>query len=165
MGGIWTAYADVRQLAAHLRFGLLPADFSIWLCRDEWDSAHTEPKTAEAIFEGAQAADNRYVADIPRMRKIIAELDAALHARSNADAWRRIDTACRMFNARWKSTPTWNFVHKGLPDVKALARHVARYGSVDDEQKEGITAIAKAPRFDAKAQRKLQSLLKDAVVC
>jgi hypothetical protein len=164
MGGIWTAYADVRQLAAHLCFGLLPGDFGIWLCRDEWDEAKDEPKTAEAIFEGAKVAENRYVADIPCMKKIIAELDAGLHARSDADVWRHVEKACRLFNARWKSTPTWNFLHKPLRDINALAKDMARHGSVDEEQVDEIKAVAKAPLSDPKTQRKLRSLLKDAAV-
>ena len=65
MAGLWTAYPSAQNLAAHLRFGLLPGDFSIWLCRDEWDPAPEEPKTAEMIFEGAQTANNRYTEDIP----------------------------------------------------------------------------------------------------
>jgi hypothetical protein len=156
MGGGWTGYADVRQLAAHLRFGLLPEDFSIWLCRSEWDPADDEPKAAEA-------AKNRYIEDIPRMKKIIAELDAAIQARSNADAWRSVDKACRLFNSRWRSTPTWNFFHKPFRDVKALARDVARHHSVDEEEKEKIKAIAKETLSTA-AQRELRSLLKEAVV-
>jgi hypothetical protein len=164
MSGSWTGYADVRQLAAHLRFGLLPGDFSIWLCRNEWDSADGEPKAAEAIFDGAKAADNRYIEDIPRMKKIIAELDAAIHAGSNADAWRHVDKACRLFNSRWKSTPTWNFFHKPLRDVKGLARDVARHGSVDEELKEGIKAIANGILSSAKVQRELRSLLKEVAV-
>jgi hypothetical protein len=164
MGGVWTAYADVRQLAAHLRFGLLPGDFSIWLCRNEWDADDDKPKPAEAIFDGAEAAKNRYVEDIPLMKKIIAELDAAMQADSNTDAWRGVDKACRLFNARWKSTPTWNFFHKPLRDVKALARDVARHGSVDEEQKEGIKAIANGTLSSAKVQRELRSLLKEVAV-
>jgi hypothetical protein len=164
MDGGWTAYADVRQLAAHLRFGLLPRDFSIWLCRNEWDHADEEPKTAEAIFDGAEAAKNRYIEDIPRMKRIIAELDAALQARSDAESWRRVDKAWRLFNSRWKSTPTWNFLHKALRDINVLARDVARHGSVDEELKEEIKAIAKSVFSQPKAQRELRSLLKEATV-
>jgi hypothetical protein len=164
MGGGWTGYADVWQLAAHLRFGLLPLDFSIWLCRNEWDSADQEPKAAEAIFEGAEAAKNRYVADIPRMRKVIAELDAAIHMSSDPDAWRQIEKACRFFNSRWKSTPTWNFVHKPLRDVNALARDMTRHRSIDEEQADAIKVIARGSLAHAKAQMALRSLLKEAAV-
>jgi hypothetical protein len=96
MAGVWTAYPGVRELAAHLRFGLLPAHFSIWLCRHEWDASVSEPKTAESIFEGVGAAENRYVKDIRLMKQIVAELDLALAAADESDTWRRVQKACRL---------------------------------------------------------------------
>ena len=47
MFGRWTAYPTSQKMAAHLRFGLLPAEFSIWLCRREWDPAADEAQTIE----------------------------------------------------------------------------------------------------------------------
>jgi len=165
MAGVWTAYPNAQKLAAHLRFGLLQAEFSIWLYRDEWDSAPQEPRTAEMIFAGAEAANNRYVEDIPLMKKVIAELDVALQTADGTDAWRRVQKACRMFNSRWKSTPTWNFLHKPLQGIKALARDMTGRGTVDEEHTEQIRALAATELSDRKAQRRLKALLKDAVVC
>jgi hypothetical protein len=121
------------------------------------------PKTAEMIFEGAQAANNRYVEDIPLMKKVTAELDAALAADDQLEAWLRVQKACRLFNTRWKSTPTWTFVHKPLRDIKALARDMAAHGNVQEQATE-IKTLAKASLADRDAQRKLRSLLKDAAI-
>jgi hypothetical protein len=163
MSAGWTAYPGVLDLAAHLRFGLIPCDFSIWLCRDEWDPAYQDPKTAEMIFEGAQAECNRYVEDIPLMKKVIAELDKALEARGD-ETWRHLETACRRFNARWKSTPTWNFEHKPLRDVKALARDIRRSQTTGNGEKDEIRVLAAASVLDIKAQRRLRSYPRDAAV-
>jgi hypothetical protein len=163
--GVWMAYPSPQKLAAHLRFGLLPLQFSIWLCRDEWDSTPEQPKIAEMIFEGAQTANNRYVQDIPIMKKVIAELDVALKTAADTDAWRRVQKACRIFNSRWESAPTWNFVHKPLRGFKALVKDMTVRASVDEEYTEQIKALATTELSDPKAQRKLKALLKEAVVC
>jgi hypothetical protein len=162
--GAWTAYPAVQKLAAHLRFGLLPDDFSIWLCRDEWDLNPQELKTAEVIFEGAKSANNRYAGDIPVMQEIIAELDGSMKA-DEAEAWRRVQKACRMFNARWKSTPTWNFLHKPMRGLKALLNDIKKHRGIEEEHRDIIKALATSDLSDQKSQRLLRTLLQDAVVC
>jgi hypothetical protein len=164
VAGVWMAYPSIQKLAAHLRFGLLPSEFSIWLSRDEWDSTPQEPKTAEQIFEGAQTVNNRYIGDIPLMKKVVAELDIALRTDDDGDAWRRVQKACRMFNSRCESTPTWNFVHKPLRGLKALLMDMTVCGSVAEELAEQMKALSTTQLSNRKAQRKLKALLKEAVV-
>jgi len=144
--------------------GFCQGTSAFWLCRSEWYSADPEPKGAEAVFEGAEAAKNRYVADIPRMKKIIAGLDSAMNTSNDAEAWRHGERACRLFNSRWKSTPTRNFVHKPLRDVNVLARDMARLGSIDEDQADATKSIAKGSLANVNAQRDLRSLLKEAAV-
>lgn len=163
--GVWTAYPGVHSLVAHLRFGLLPLDFATWLSRDEWDSAPREPKTAEMLFEGAQAANNRRVADFPLMKKVIAQLDAALETTDEAVAWRKLQMACRIFNSRWESTPTWNFAHKPFRDIRALLKDMTARESIDDEQKRELKSLATQSLSDPKTQRRRRALLKKAAVC
>jgi hypothetical protein len=160
--GIWTAYSDVRQLAAHLRFGLLPCDFAIWLARDEWDPAYRRPLTVEDLCRQARAA-RRDTADCPRMLEIVACLDAALAAGTPAAAWRRTTQACQQFNRRWKSTPSWNFLHRPLRNLDSLARDLAAKGC-GDFLDAGLGARLAQPPFDRAAQRDLRALLANLAV-
>ena len=164
MAGVWTAYPSIQKLAAHLRFGLLPGEFSLWLCRDEWDSAPREPKTAEMIFDGAQTEHNRYIGDIPIMKKVIAELDVSMNADNDGEAWRGVQKACRIFNLRWKSTPSWDFLHKPLRDFAALVKDLTVRATADEEIDEQIKALVARPLSSLKAQRTFKALLKEAVV-
>lgn len=164
MAGIWTAYPNPNKAAAHLRFGLMPCDFSIWLCRDEWDPSPKQPKLAEDIFAATRTAGNRYIADIPIMERIIATLDASINTKDDEVAWRVLEKACRAFNTRWASTPTWNFEHRPRRDVSALLRDMAKKRAIDPHDDQ-IRAIAASAPSRATAQRDLRSLLRDTVIC
>ncbi len=163
-GGIWTAYPSVQNLAAHLRFGLLPHEFSIWLCRREWDPNPREPKPAEAIFEGATLAKNHYIADIPLMQGIITELDLALKATTRSMATAKVRKACSMFNKRWESTRTWDFLHRPLPTKTALLKDIRSRGYIPEGDTDALIALLKRPLNTAKEQRTLRQLLKDFLV-
>lgn len=162
--GIWNAYPDVRRLAAHLRFGLLPCHFGIWLCRDEWDPRYRRPCTVEDLCRGARAAGNRYAAHIPLMEEIAATLDRAVAAAMPAEAWRHTRDTCRRFNRRWRSTPSWNFVHLPLKDGKALLRDLAA-----KDQSGLLTTKLKAqfarPPLNENTQAALREVLQNAAVC
>lgn len=164
MSGFWDAYPSIQGVAAHLRFGLLPLEFSIWLCRDEWDPAPREPKTAETIFEGAIAANIRYCEDIPLMRSIIAELDIAMKATKPSAAVAGVQKAADMFNERWQSTHTWDFFHKPLPNKTALLKHIKSKGYIQEGDTKALVKLLRGSLQDEKHQRQLRELLKDFLV-
>jgi hypothetical protein len=166
MAGIWLAYPTPQQMASHLNYGILPNLFSIWLCRDEWDPNPMKPLTLQDLFSGARKAENRYVNDIPRMEATAKLVETAMRSRRAAAAWRDIEVACRRFNARWKSTPTWNFVLRPYRDPEAVARAIVRHcGFVVDVDKSQVRELATRILSDRKAQKQFKALLADCVVC
>src|SRR5580704_17820516 len=161
MAGMWTAYPTAQKLSAHLRFGLLPADFAIWLCRDEWDTNLHIPKLVEDIFAGARKAENQYTGDLPTMQRIIDLLDASMAATDDAAAWGLLENACQTFNSGWQSTPTWNFVHQPLRGREALIVHMTEKDAANQKTLNAVVSLASSPESDAQ----LRSLLSESIVC
>jgi hypothetical protein len=113
-------------------------------------------------------AGREYQTDNPFDRQPLGTEPVFLHSETTAPlpyGWSRVQKACRLFNSRWASTPTWNFVHKPLRNFNALAKDMISSGSIDQQQKEQIKTLATGTSFDQKAQRKLRTLLKEAVLC
>ena len=164
MEGSWSSYPIPQHLAAHLRFGLLPLDFSIWLCREEWDETPKKPKTAEEIWACAKAAGIKYAKDIPAMEKVVKALDQAITAQDADESWTLIEKACRTFNKRWASTPTWNLVHRPLRDAKSLVRDLVKRDSSEMVDEDDVRALTSLDFSDPKAAKRLRSILKEAIV-
>ena len=164
MEGRWSSYPAPQHLAAHLRFCLLPLDFSIWLCREEWDETPSKPKVAEEIWAGAKAAGIEYAKDIPAMEKVVKALDQAIMAQDADESWALIQKACRTFNKRWASTPTWNLVHRPLRDAKALVRDLVKRNSSDLVDGDEVKGLAVLDFSDPKSAKRLRSILKEALV-
>ena len=163
MGASWTAYSCPQKLAAHLRFGLLLGEFSIWLCREEWDKDASKVVSLESLFEGARAANSAYCADIPLMEKLAAQLDQAMIAHDDAQAFSLIQSTCRKFNRRWGKTSTWDFEHRPLKNLKQLSQDVLKRENCaldHDEFKE----VAAGALINAKKQREFKNMLEEATV-
>lgn len=126
--GLWMSFPGTKQMINYLRFCCLPSMWSIWLCREEWDDMY-DPGGVDSIdltclFNGARRDGNRHCVDIPRMERIVRLLDQG--------TWEALDQAVRLFNRRWRSTPTWDFSLKIFRTPVEMGRHLLRHDACAD---------------------------------
>lgn len=159
--GWWNSYPGLEELANHLRFALLPGFFGTWLCRDEWDAAYTHdytcPISLEALFAGAQAANNRYVSDIPRMQEIVALLEKPTST--------SVRKAVRLFNERWGQTHTWALQLTLFSSILSVGKHLRENETSELARGMARTAwldLCRAAEQDAEAARQVLDVVRRA---
>lgn len=161
--GMWFAYPGIQELAAHLQFVILPTKFGIWLGREEW-SQDDQPIDLGTLFAEARQHGSRYAADLPVMERIAALLSEASSLKKPAAARERVEQAIRVFNRRWKHTPTWDFRLQFFDSVAKVAQDIAKRNCCIDLEPKAFKALAKRVEVDPKAERAFRKILQDAGV-
>ncbi len=163
MSGQWFSYPGVEDLISHLRFGVLPWIFGIWLCRDEWDEEEG-PIELDDLFEAARTHESRYLADIPVMEKIESNLKHGADAEAE-EAVVLLSRAIRTFNRRWKRTRTWDFELRVFPDIESVARDIRRRDCSELGKDLTMRGLAAAILRDRRREKEFRALLHEAAVC
>jgi hypothetical protein len=159
--GVWHAHPDVESAALNLRHFILPQLFGTWLCRSQFDEDRGAV-SCEDLFDRAQTVDNPYCADIPVMQRVVAAVDQALVGR--AGAYGELVKATRIFNRRWRRTPSWSFEIKPFDDLVKVGRHVAEHAhDVEPEPHEWRALARDAAAGHPRAQKRFREVLMNAV--
>ena len=133
---VWRHFPGPRAAAAYLRHMFLGACFSTWLVREEWDDGDEASRipVCDLLDRAERAEECMFAGDIPLMREIVAELDAALSSADAGDAATLLQSALQKFNARWSHTPTWEFGFRLIGDCEEVGAAV--YSQYDELQEE-----------------------------
>ena len=159
--GMWFAYPGVQELVAHLRFAVLPVTFAIWLCRDEWTKDEHPVDLATLLAEAIEHG-SRYAADLPVMERIADLLGEAASAKRPKVAQELVEKAIRLFNRRWRSTPTWAFRLQFFDSVEKVARDIAKRNNCIDLDPTAFKELSSRVLTEPKADRAFRKVLAEA---
>lgn len=161
--GMWFAYPGAREMALHLQFVVLPELFGVWLCRDEWvkDGSRVD---LEALFDEARVQESRYIADLPVMQRVTDLIQQAASAKSTKASIEHLQKALRVFNRRWRHTPTWGFHLKPFLTPETVAKDIARRNRCSDLNKKEFLELTGRIFKDPKAEKAFRFALSQAGV-